>query len=653
MTTHSHATTDAQLQGVVVVGLDDHEQLNELIQSRPALDYGYTPPIYLMEPDLHKARDAALTLGLGEDNRFSGFFGPNAGREFIASLASRLDEIVVPTQVQSCGNHDPHLKRWVEQELNNLRDEQRRRVHSRKQVIASRASHRDHVYWAHRFQSIREGEPARILIVTTRFSTYMQHASKDLGEALKRMGHQVTILEEPDAYTMMSPQISIKAHLDVDPDIVITTNYPRATRPELFPQGCVNVCWIQDAMPHLFNSMPKEVSSLDFIIGYLYPGAAATRVYPADQQLSLPMPVSELKFHPGPVSDALRENYSCDIAYISHQSKPVDELCQDLSDFVAPEHHPLLDKVFRWAKSVVDQYEHTIFNLHIGTFVEEFRDEIASLGNPEGGQLLWHQFAYPLLERMLRHQMLEWAKDIAQHNDLRFRVYGRGWDRHPTLAAHAHPEIPHGEALRASYQCAKVQLHASSQGVRHQRQYECAFSGGLMLSRRDWHEFVRRNWEDALAYTQSGAEPDACLIEGRLPCFSLRNHSVLDKLTRERDRMPPYPILWENHLFPDVFLIHPEYYFVDQWADPDRPFIERALRMLSDPYAMTFATREDFESSILRACSDHEWRQTHSARTREAMVEHVSMNRFASQLMGFLCDRMTHTVSMHQVEAIA
>jgi hypothetical protein len=68
---------------------------------------------------------------------------------------------------------------------------------------------------------------------------------------------------------------------------------------------------------------------------------------------------------------------------------------------------------------------------------------------------------------------------------------------------------------------------------------------------------------------------------------------------------------------------------------------------------MTFATKEDLESSILRACSDDEWRQTHSARTRDAMVEHVSMSRFAAQLMGFLCDRMTHTVSMHQVEAIA
>jgi hypothetical protein len=653
MTPPAHTITDEQFQGVILLGLSDHDQVRSKIDDLAQLDTGFTPPIYLVETDVRVAREAVIDLGIGVDERFKGFFGPNAGRELIGSLASRQDEISIPRRVIPGGAHDPSMRTWIENELEKIRDEQRGRLRHWNEVIAERASLRDDAYWADRFRSIQGGDPAKVLIITTRFSTYMQHSNRDLARSLEQMGNRVAVLTEPDPYTMLTPQLSVKAHLDFDPDIVITTNYPRASLAETFPAGAVSICWVQDAMSHLFYPLPDEITPLDFLVGYVYPGASATRLYPADQQLALPLSVSESKFCSEPVSQDLEDEYTCDIAYISHQSGTVDELQAELLKLSDPSLHPLLHRVSAWAHSKAARYHDSILNLHEGSIAEAFGEEIEKLGSPEIGRSLWHQYAYPLLERILRHEMLEWAGEIAQRHKLDFRIYGRGWDRHPSLARYAYGELSHGEDLRASYQCARVQLHASTQGVSHQRQYECAFSGGFMLSRRVWHDFVRLNWEDALEYTRSASAPDACLVEERHPCYSLRNHPRLQRLADDRKRIPPHPVLWDAERFSEVFLFHPDYLRVEEWENTSTPLAKRQLRLLSDPYEMTFSTRQELERQILRSCSDKHWRRSHAERTRDTMLEHVSMGCFANQLMTFLCDRVSKLHHTRRTEVFA
>jgi hypothetical protein len=649
----AHTITDEQFQGVVLLGLDNHDALRSRIEDLAQLDTGFTPPIYLVETDLRAAREAAVQLGLGNDGRYKGFFGPNAARELIAALSVRKDKISIPQYVYPCGKHDPAMINWIKGELDKIRDEQREHIREWSQEILDRASHRDGTYWANRFRVVREGEPARVLILTTRFSTYMQHSNRDLARSLEHLGHNVLVLTEPDQYTMLTPQLSIKAHLDFDPDIVITTNYPRASLADFLPGGCVNVCWVQDAMAHLFCELPEDVSPLDYLVGFVFPGAAGTRQYQAGHQLALPMPVSESKFTPDPVSGALKERYTCDIAYISHQSGTIESLRSELNELADPALYPLLDEISSWVDSIASRYHDTILNLHEGSFVDIFHDKIQRTGNPEIGRALWHQYAYPLLERTLRHDMLKWSCEVAQRHGLDFRLYGKGWDQHPVLAEFAHPELTHGEELRASYQCARVQLHASTLGVSHQRLYECAFSGGFMLSRRNWHDFVRLNWEDALKYVRSEAEPDACLIDGRHGCYSLRNHPQLQQIMIKRQQMPQHPVLWDTDRFPDVFLFHPDYLYVDAWDDASTPFTESPLRMLSDPYETTFATKDELEELIIRACNDDQWRSFHASRTRGIMLEHVSMGRFASDLIDFLCDRLCQPSGLLHEETVA
>ncbi|MBO6741191.1 MAG: hypothetical protein JJ916_15160 [Phycisphaerales bacterium] len=625
-----------QLEGVVVVGLDDHEALRTLIQSCPTHPFGFTPPIYILETDLSRARESISSLGIGTDPRFHGAFGPNAGRELIQHLRSQIHALSIPTRVVTCGVHDPHLVGWLTDELLSLRDEQSHRIADWRASIANRAASRDQAYWSSRFNEISAGSPARVLIITTRYSSYMQHASKDLGRSLQQLGHEVYVLEEANEHTMLTPQLTVEAQHRIDPDIVISTNYPRPLRDAYFPPGAVNVCWIQDAMAHLFDELPVPPSEYDFVAGYVYKNAPAIESYPASRRMPSPLPVSEHKFHPTPVSETARESSTCDIAYISHQSQPVEDLHREYLEFWPARHHPHLELVRVELERTMRRWGSEIVNLNQNTFSREFDRMRSQTDDPQLLLKLWHQYAQPMLERMLRHRTLEWAAEVATKHGLDFRIYGRGWDRHQTLSRYAYGELPHDEQLRASFQCAKVQLHASPLGVGHQRQYECAMSGGLMLSLRSWSEFLRENWLSVNDYVDSDAEPDAALVSDRSECFSLRNHPRLANLLSERDAYPTPPRGWDHTRYDHVFA-----------PDPSRSAVqkgmhnrERPLQLLADPFMMTFSTHQELEERIVRACSDPDWRNELSKGTYQRVSKKMSMGTFAEKLMRFLCTEL-------------
>jgi hypothetical protein len=94
-----------------------------------------------------------------------------------------------------------------------------------------------------------------------------------------------------------------------------------------------------------------------------------------------------------------------------------------------------------------------------------------------------YTFVRPLADRVIRHQTLEWARQISARRGWKLALYGKGWHEHPTLAPFARGEVMHDESLRALYQAARVHLHVSINGFMHQRVIECALSGGLPLVR--------------------------------------------------------------------------------------------------------------------------------------------------------------------------
>jgi hypothetical protein len=112
----------------------------------------------------------------------------------------------------------------------------------------------------------------------------------------------------------------------------------------------------------------------------------------------------------------------------------------------------------------------------------------------QGHADLLHQLIYPIAERAIRQQMIEWAAELCDERGWKLHLYGRGWDRHPRFARYAKGELPHGDSLRAAYQCAKMNLHTGLGGAHHQRVLECALAGGCTLVRIRADDLRQLEW---------------------------------------------------------------------------------------------------------------------------------------------------------------
>ncbi len=339
-----------------------------------------------------------------------------------------------------------------------------------------------------RLRNWRDAKPS-VFILTTRFSTYVQHAAEDLGESLQRMGCNAHVLKEPDDHSILA-SVGVLSAIDAcRPDLILLINTVRSQLEASLPRGVPVVTWVQDAMPHLFDERTgRAMTDRDFLVGHLHPELFAQFAFPRRRTLSTPVLASEVKFHDRAVDDVARRKHTCDVVYISHQSETPDEFCgrvvaESSADSFAPRLLPhLAPLVVKAATSsgVVGQRLHDA--LHDAT-VTAFRGAMGADPPARVFSLALRTMTHPLAERAMRQQMLHWAADLCDARGWTLHLHGRGWEKHPRFGRYARGVLAHGEQLRAAYQCATVQLHAGLGGVHHQRLMECALSGGCTLVR--------------------------------------------------------------------------------------------------------------------------------------------------------------------------
>lgn len=370
--------------------------------------------------------------------------------------------------------------------------------------------------WAAR---LREGRPLGFILPTTRHSTFVQHAAADLAEALRAAGHRAEVVLEPDehsTHTTCGWLAAVEAHR---PDVVVLINYTRALLGDTLPAGLPVVTWIQDAMPQLFSQqMGASIGPMDVVVGHVFDALVRDFNWPAQRSLACPVLVSERKFHAGaaaatplavppPAVHTTPHRFTCEIAYVSHQSQPAEALLAELPErttltlagrrLTPDQVRQLLDHLWPAITDAVDRCggvtalnaQGVPVSANLGGSIERAcRGATETLfgvpTEPAFHAALLSGAVFPLTERVLRHQMLRWAAEIARTHGLRLHLHGNGWEQHPHLAEFARGPLQHGDGLRASYAGAMVHLHAAVGGGHHQRVLECALSGGLPLVRR-------------------------------------------------------------------------------------------------------------------------------------------------------------------------
>jgi len=624
---------------IVLDGFDPPWALIECDRARPVSAAGYHPPLIVVEESLDSVCWALAVADLREvlsRERVSIFLGPGAADRFERSLMERLGSQIsgfcIPARAGGSPGVGAAFRRGCEA--------QERLTESLAARAASLYADRDAAFWRRRYDGARSGgPPLRILIPTTRYSTFVQHASRDLAEAATRAGHEARVMIEPDDRARFSGAAYLREVVAFEPDLIVLINYPRGVMRSVFPANVPYLCWLQDPMPHLFDlEIGRGQTGLDFLAGHLFSELFEKFGYPTDRVIPAPVVASAAKFHTGTVAPAAGSRHECEVAFVSHHSQTPDELLATLLAQAGTEARVrgALEGILPAVRAAVDDCCQVPPHQALA---REVRAHLrAALGtepdDATAARVLRH-YALPLAERMFRHQAVEWALDLCSRRNWRLHLYGTGWERHERFGACARGPIEHGDDLRAAYAAARVHLHVSLGTLVHQRVLECALSGGLPLCRLH---------RDALAGFKTRAQ---------IACAALGEPHVIDE--------PHQMIGWRIADCPEAMAMTAQFQRLGDavgdptglgdvpsefcWVRRDRlesnrrlaPIIDRrydAMWLLGDLAEATFWSRETLEARVERAIERSAWRTGVSAGIRSRTLAELTHDSFIARCLG-------------------
>ncbi|MBY0113786.1 MAG: hypothetical protein K2Y21_13280 [Phycisphaerales bacterium] len=622
---------DARIRGIVL-GRADAALVDRVRDLAPPAPDGHAAPIYVLDPD------SSLVPCSRWGARVRIFRGSAAVDELLADRRQRL-AYSLPECVATVLDGEPAVPASLVQGLVALSQQQSLLSQELSARLAARWRSRGMAHWRSRFSGIsKKRQPASVLVITSRYSTFVRHSADDLVRSLQRQGHNATLFLEADDHETLTSIAYLEAIERHDPDLIVAINFPRWAMGGAIPQGWPYVCWVQDAMQHLFQGQ-SVAGPLDFVVGHVYRDAMARAGYNPSQLLDHPVCVSESKFHREEASPEQRSRYACDIGYVSHRSEtPEAFVSRFLRETGLPAAaHAAIDGACREIDGIIARWPDTPAANELPRVATDLARTLGRSGDARATDILGYRFVRPYAEQRLRHETLEWAAEIAVRHAFSMRLFGHGWESHPVLGRFAAGPLAHGEDLRECYQLAACQLHASIEGCGHQRVAECAMSGGLPLCRRSWAEFYFNDWQNSREFVIHPPPPDLYFLEQRWPGHVVADHPDLLRLIRERQRMLPLPGGWDHVHLQGLYaqIERPDFKPFDA---PVPPRHARSLALFGDPIEATFSTREELEDRILKAVARGSWRAQISEGTARRAVECVGASNFAARLVRFVAD---------------
>lgn len=306
----------------------------------------------------------------------------------------------------------------------------------------------------------------RVLFITSRFTTVLQHVVRDLSEAFSGLGCEVrTLIEERDEQRFSGPALT-RAVDDFRPDLAVQLSHIRPELAAFLPPQLPFAAWLQDRLPNLFD--PRFVSQLganDFVFA-MWEGLRADCLaagYPEARLLSAAANGS-LYGEGG----RERPEYDCDVAFVSNVSPPAAEA----------RYPGLVERALEILAAEGIGYRDPSF---YGRLLDRISRE-KGFGVPADGKerarLVDRVLAFDVERFVQRTQPLLWAREMG----LSVGVWGKGWERIPALSSASRGAVAPGPDLRDLYRSARIHLQMNSDTNVHQRVFECLAAGGFLLA---------------------------------------------------------------------------------------------------------------------------------------------------------------------------
>lgn len=506
---------------VLLHGMDAPWALRRVCEHFMPLQLGARARVFVVEEDPTQVLDALADghlEGVLDDDRVEFFVGATAQKDLADHLWDRSGcWSGLRYYTDRTRQTMPPIARMIRELLQRQADE----CAQLKAKNVERYGGRTMGYWSERFRhglSVRSHEPLRVMLITTRFSTFIRHSTQDIASAFERSGAATRILIQPDDSSEINGLAIARAIDEFRPDAFVQINYTRANMPALLPMELPVITWVQDAMPHLFTDQTgSSIGDADFVVGSIFKDFVTKHGYPADRCLRFGVPASCAKFR-SRRGGALEFDV---IAATNHSESPgrmVERISRecDAAGMPAGLARTLCENVVR----AVESWDRGWISWMLQDVLDRTLEERGVRLEDSDRQTLLRDVAHPLANRVLRFRTLGWAAELAREHGLRFRLFGRGWEENPEFGEFAGGQLDHGDELGEAYASSGVTLHASSAWMMHQRLYECALAGGLpaaLLRPEDCAHALRPARE---YLREEGIEPTVCRVRDRAHCVA-------------------------------------------------------------------------------------------------------------------------------------
>ena len=604
--------------------------------------FGYAPRLSFLQEDVNEFFEGASITDLRQclaQPRLRCFIGPDASRRYERDALGRLDQ-----QLGGIGMTSSTVRRKCEPALadviRSFSDTQKTETDRLHEQVDEIYSPRTLAWWSERFARATapgSAEPLRVLIPTCRFTTYVQHAARSLRDAMERLGCEVEFLIEADDNASISEWAYLHCFESFRPDLVVLINYTRSGRGRRVPENVPTICWTQDSMGHLFSDRTGAAQgALDFVVGHVYESLLTEFGLRQDRALRFPVVADDRVFEPTEFSIASSQRFDSEIAYVSHHSETPEAMLARLIDEDGQgRNERLLRTLDEQIRALLASANHSAFRQPLRRVVEAEVER--AIGGPDIAQIAartFHQFAIPLAERMIRHEMLRWTMNIAARRGWRLALYGKGWEERPEFGSVAHGPMNHGSALRDCYERSAVQLHASVCNPAHQRVQECALSGGLPLSRIT-RDALQVEYEIMRLGVMGRIEPCASDEDKGLVGFRIADDPDLLAIAAQLERlgmsMEPGPdpaLLWIEQ---------------SEWERREAataiPMIDTRTRWLFGDYSQcAFTDEAGLERLIERAIEQPTWRRSVIDGIASRVRDRLTIDSVAQRMVRFVKD---------------
>lgn len=523
------------LPPLLIAGFRTPLLLDAVLRSTRPLANGYAPRVIVVEPNTRSVARALAMMSLNEamdendtPDRVVLLSGESAIDQLEEILSAGL-ECSLPRCVLRDAASDATFGDRVESVLQHAKSIQDEQIDAERLRIERATQTKEECVYR-----ITGDKPLRVLLAVSRHTNFVRHSAHDLASALESLGHRVDLLTEPDAHSTHSRLAYLRAYANADPDLVFLINHPRWRLGDALPDRAPSVCWVQDAMPHLFEEAGGRQGEHDFLVGYRFPEIVERFGFRKDRVIDAPLPVNREKFHDGLVSSSLKDRLTCDVAFATRQGETPEGMVERMESQAGPDSTSgaLVRCVWEMVRSRFECDEPSMIAAELEQLAKDAIEESGSVDQDRRTvDRTVRLLVLPLMDRMIRHRVAAWASEVCDQRGWSLGLYGSGWDQHPSLSRHARGEILHGEELRAAYRCASVHLNASAHSLIHQRVIECLLSGGRMLCYRRRVDVLERRWR-LIADLARNAAPDEHEPDGS-PLFHAANLScVSDHLDR-------------------------------------------------------------------------------------------------------------------------